>query len=221
MSSSTKKNCVKKYVKCSKNKRCRVKTGNCVTKKPDQDVEYNIAGKKFYITPGQGHEKLLAEEYGVRRSSRIHKTPERMGVVTGDKYKRQMRRGIKIEEDELNKKEEDLMNKFKSLDLDLQNDLVNSSDDVFELTVTDLDKAAGFIFPEVPIGDISPTGFSPQDFKLLDRLRALALPLGNPPSPPKVMKGSRVRRIGDAKLDERRLKLFESSLFGDYDLEDE
>lgn len=204
------RNCVKKYVKCPSSKRCRVKTGRCVSRQPDEDIKYDFAGKKFYITPGEGHEQVLEDEYGVsvRRSSRTRKTPERPGIVTGSKYRKEMRRGIKREK-ELSRKESEIIKKFRALDFDVREDLVSAPKEDFELTVRDLDTVAGFFFPEVPIGDISPTGLSPQDLKLLKRLRALQLPLGLPPSPPKGMKGSKIKRTGDVKLDERRLALLE------------
>lgn len=208
---SSKRNCVKKYVKCPRDKRCRVKTGRCISSQPEGDVKYTFAGKKFYLTPGKGQEEMLEEEYDVvrRRSTRARKPTERLGVVTGSKYRRGLKKVV-------SNKEKSLIKKFKALDLETQDDLLNASDQEFELTISDLDKAAGFIFPEVPF-QASPTGMSTSELKLLKRLRALELPLGLPPSPPHKLKGSRIKRTKDTKLDVRRLALMEHALDLDFD----
>jgi len=205
------KNCVNKYVKCPRGTSCRVKTGRCIKSKPEGDKEYVFADKKFYISKkgGKVEKQLLENEYkSTRRSSRVRREPERLGVLTGSKYRRGVKRGIK-------KEEANIIQKFKVLEVELQKDLINAPQKEFDATIRELAQAPIQYFPIVPI-TASPNGLSQDDRKLLERLRNLEFPLGKPPSPIKYeqVRGSRMRT--PEELDIRRLQLYEDNLDDEY-----
>ena len=147
----------------------------------------------------------------MERPKRSRKTPERLGVVTGRDYKKEVRYALRSGE-------KSIVNKFNNLSSDVQNELLNAPDDEFELTLVDLDHVTELIFPEVPF-QASPTGMTDNEKELLRRIRGLELPLGAPPLSvtTDLLEDSRMSRNRgeEMELDERRLNLLDFALFGD------